>query len=155
MGRVRQWKEGQETHRYSGRMSCLRMKAFPSCPIRLLCPPLQSRCPADKMPQTRLHLESSAMSSSTLFPRSRILFPTPTAGVPGAQVTTIHHFKELVCGKNKTSALTASKRPSSLLDACCFSVSCLKPGFEEKWRRRLDDTDHGKCLKRAGEKGPP
>lgn len=34
-------------------------------------------------------------------------------------------------------------------------MPCLKPGFEEKWQRRLDDTDHGKCLKRAGEKGPP
>lgn len=34
-------------------------------------------------------------------------------------------------------------------------MPCLKPGFEEKCQRRLDGADHGKCLKHAGEKGPP
>lgn len=57
------------------------------------------------------HPESIAMLS--LFPWSRILLPTPAAGVPGTQDTM--YFKELVCGKDKTSTLTATKRPYSLL----------------------------------------
>lgn len=97
-------------------------EGFPelSCWAALPTPAEQMPCQQNTtdLPAPCSHPESSAKLSATLFPWSGILFPTPTAGVPGAQVTIIPLcFKELVCGKNENSALTASKRPSSLLDA--------------------------------------
>lgn len=97
---------------------------------------LPTRCHRPVSPCS--HPASSAILSSTEFPWSGILLPTPAAGVPGAQVTMIPLcFEELVCGKNKTSTLIATQRPSSLLAAWLpLCTPPPKPCFEEKLQKR-------------------